>query len=74
VEQTARILTKLTHLREREIGVMIITHALGFARRAADQIVFMDGGKVAEAGPPDILSAPESPRLKEFLSIAELAA
>jgi ABC-type polar amino acid transport system ATPase subunit len=74
VEQTARILTKLTHLREREIGVMIITHALGFARRAADQVVFMDDGKVAEAGGPAILDSPESPRLKEFLSMAELAA
>lgn len=74
VEQTARILTKLTHLREREIGVMIITHALGFARKAADQIIFMDRGKVAESGGPEILRTPQTARLKEFLSMAKVAA
>lgn len=74
VEQTARILTKLTHLREREIGVLLITHALGFARRAADEVVFMDGGSVAESGPPAILDNPQTERFKEFLSMAELAA
>lgn len=72
IEQTARILTKLTHLKERGIGVMLITHHIGFAKRAADQIVFMDGGRIVESGPPSMLDKPKSPRLKEFLSIAEM--
>jgi len=71
VEQTARILTKLSHLKERGIGVMLITHHIGFAKKAADQIIFMDGGTVAEKGGPEILSAPESLRLRQFLSLVE---
>src|SRR6185436_1615922 len=58
VEQTARILTKLAQLKERGIGIMLITHSLGFARNAADQILFMDGGAVAESGGPAILKNP----------------
>lgn len=72
VEQTAKILTKLVHLKERGIGVLIITHQIGFARQAADQIVFMDGGTVAEKGEPSILSSPKTERLKKFLSMTEL--
>jgi L-cystine transport system ATP-binding protein len=74
VEQTARILTKLTHLKERGIGVMLITHSLGFARNAADQILFMDAGTVAEAGGPAILKKPQTERLKQFLSMVETVA
>lgn len=74
VEQSARILTKLTHLKERGIGVFLITHHLGFARLAADQIIFMDEGKIAEQGTPDILSNPKTDRLREFLSLAKIAA
>ena len=74
VEQTARILTKLSHLKERGIGVLLITHHLAFARRAADQVVFMDEGKVVEVGPPSLLDQPQSARLREFLSVVEIAA
>jgi ABC-type polar amino acid transport system ATPase subunit len=74
VEQTARILEKLAHLKERGIGMMLITHHLGFARRAADQIIFMDGGKVEEKGNASILLQPKSERLRQFLDIAEMAA
>ncbi len=74
VEQTARILTKLTHLKERDIGVFLITHHIGFARRAADQIIFMNDGVIEEKGGPEILEAPKSERLRQFLSLTELAA
>lgn len=73
VEQTARILTKLAHLKERGIGIFLITHHLAFARKAADQVVFMDDGVIVEAGTSAILSNPASPRLKDFLSMVELA-
>ncbi len=71
VEQTARILKKLTHLKERGIGVMLITHHLGFARNAADQVLFMDAGRVVEQGGPDVLKNPQTPRLRQFLSLVE---
>ena len=73
VEQTAKILTKLVHLKERGIGIFLITHQLGFTRRTADQIVFLDAGKVVEQGSTDILSKPKTERLRQFLSMAELA-
>ncbi|MCI5060441.1 MAG: ATP-binding cassette domain-containing protein [Alphaproteobacteria bacterium] len=74
IEQSARILTKLQHLKERGIGIFLITHAIGFAKNAADQVIFMDEGQIAESGSSDILIKPQTKRLKEFLSIAELAA
>lgn len=74
VEQSARILTKLTHLRERGIGVLLITHHLQFARRVADHILFLAGGAVVEEGSPSILDAPATPRLRDFVALAGLAA
>jgi len=74
VEQSARILTKLTHLKERGIGVFLITHHLGFAKLAADNIVFMSDGKVTEQGKPSLLENPKTQRLREFLSLAKIAA
>lgn len=73
VEQTARILTKLIHLKERRIGVFLITHTIGFAGRAADQILFMDDGGIAESGGPEILTNPKTERLNQFLSMVKLA-
>lgn len=72
VEQTARILTKLGHLKERNIGIFLITHQIGFARRMADQVVFMDSGVIAEKGDPDILFHPKTARLQQFLSTVEM--
>ena len=73
VEQIAKILTYLQQLRGKNIGIFIITHLLGFARNAADQVVFMADGEVAESGPPDILLNPKSDRLRQFLSVIEAA-
>ncbi len=73
VEQTARILTKLSHLKERGIGVFLITHHIGFAGRAADQVIFMSDGEITEKGGPEILQNPETPRLRQFLSMTEIA-
>jgi ABC-type polar amino acid transport system ATPase subunit len=73
VEQTARILTKLEHLKDRNIGMLLITHAIGFARHAANHVVFMDGGQVVEQGPPAILDAPKTERLNNFLSLVRAA-
>lgn len=71
IEQTARILTKLGHLKERGIGVLLITHHLGFAKAMADQIVFMADGMVVESGKPSMLANPETERMKAFLHMVE---
>lgn len=74
IEQTARILTKLLHLKERNIGVMLITHHLSFAKQAADQIIFMSDKKITEYGTADILDHPQTERLQRFLSLAAVGA
>jgi len=73
VEQIAKILSYLKTLRGKNIGIFIITHLLGFARHAADQVVFMAQGEVVESGGPDILRNPQSERLGQFLSVIAAA-
>ena len=49
--------------------MLVVTHEMGFARKVADQVVFMDEGRVVESGKPgDLFDRPQSPRLQRFLS------
>jgi ABC-type polar amino acid transport system ATPase subunit len=73
VEHVAKVLEQLTRLKSEGVGILIVTHLLGFARRAADQVIFLDHGKIVDCGGPSILAAPESDRLRRFLSITEAA-
>lgn len=73
VEQIAKILSYLQGLRGKNIGIFIITHLLGFARHAADQVLFMANGEIAESGGPDILQDPKTERLNQFLSVIAAA-
>ena len=48
--------------------MVIVTHELQFARHVADQVIFMDGGHVLEAGTPaEVLDSPRHPRTRQFL-------
>jgi ABC-type polar amino acid transport system ATPase subunit len=48
---------------------VVVTHEIGFAREVADEVVFMDGGVIAEHGPPElILRSPSNERTREFLA------
>ncbi|HEY1095723.1 MAG TPA: ATP-binding cassette domain-containing protein [Alphaproteobacteria bacterium] len=73
VEQVAKVLEYLQGVRDQGIGVFVITHLLGFARRAADQVVFLNEGKIEEVGGPEILTTPKSPRLQQFVKLIEAA-
>jgi ABC-type polar amino acid transport system ATPase subunit len=73
VEQVAKVLEYLQGVRDQGIGVFVITHLLGFARRAADQVLFLNEGKIEEVGGPDILVNPKSPRLQQFVKLIEAA-
>ena len=73
VEQVGAILAHLQTLRDRGIGILIITHLLGFARRASDRLIFLDDGVVLEAGGREILDAPRHERVQRFLSMVESA-
>ena len=49
--------------------MLVATHEMGFARRVAHRIVFMDAGQVVEEAPPDLFfAAAKSDRAREFLS------
>jgi glutamate transport system ATP-binding protein len=49
--------------------MVVITHEMGFARRAANRVVFMDGGAIVEEAPPqEFFSNPRSERARDFLS------
>ncbi len=54
---------------EGKTAMLLITHEMGFARDVADRVIFIDGGRIVEQGPPDaIFSNPQSPRTQTFLS------
>jgi polar amino acid transport system permease protein len=56
-------------LGQRGMTMAVVTHEMGFARRVADQVVFMDEGRIVEAGSPtQIFDHPQSQRLKRFLA------
>ncbi|WP_067812389.1 amino acid ABC transporter ATP-binding protein [Actinomadura kijaniata] len=63
------VLELMAELARGGMTMIVVTHEMGFARRVADTVVFMDAGVVVEAGPPEqIFEAPASPRLAKFLS------
>jgi polar amino acid transport system ATP-binding protein len=67
VEQVSAVLHELERLKADGVGVMLITHLLRFARRTADQFLFIDQGRVIETGPITQLDQPQSERLRSFL-------
>lgn len=63
------VLDVLASLRQAGKTMIIVTHELGFAARAADRILFMDHGLIVEQGDPrSLLRQPRSDRLKRFLA------
>lgn len=73
VEQVAAILAHLKNLAKKGIGILTVTHLLHFAQEAADQILFMEAGKVVEAGGKEVLISPKHERIRSFLSLIESA-
>ncbi|MDQ0820418.1 polar amino acid transport system ATP-binding protein [Arthrobacter sp. V4I6] len=63
------VLNLMASLAKRGMTMVVVTHEMGFARRVADQVVFMDEGEVVEVGSPaDLFDNPRSERLQRFLS------
>ncbi|PTE12478.1 amino acid ABC transporter permease/ATP-binding protein [Mesorhizobium helmanticense] len=63
------VLNLMADLGRRGMTMIVVTHEMGFARKVADQVAFMDEGRIVEVGPPaDIFDRPKSPRLKQFLA------
>ena len=68
-ELVGEVLTMIRGLKDEGMTMVLATHEMAFARQVADQVVFLDGGKVLESGPPEqVLGTPEEPRTKQFLA------
>ncbi|MGQ1795681.1 amino acid ABC transporter ATP-binding protein [Kocuria oceani] len=63
------VLDLMAGLSRSGMTMVVVTHEMQFARKVADQVVFMDEGKVVEAGTPQqVFDTPRSDRLRRFLS------
>jgi glutamate transport system ATP-binding protein len=67
-EMVNEVLDVMTTLAREGMTMLVVTHEMGFARKAANRVIFMDGGEIVEDGPPDqFFTAPRSDRAKDFL-------
>ncbi|MBK5091686.1 amino acid ABC transporter ATP-binding protein [Burkholderia sp. R-69927] len=67
-ELVGEVLAVMRGLASKHTTMIVVTHEVGFARDAADRVIFMDGGHIIEQGPPaQVLGAPSSERLRQFL-------
>ena len=68
-ELVGEVLAVMRQLAEDGTTMVVVTHEISFARDIADQVLFMDGGQVAEHGPAaEVLVRPTNPRTRAFLS------
>ena len=68
-ELVGEVLAVMRDLAASGMTMMVVTHELAFAREVGDDLVFMADGMVVERGPPhSVLSDPQEPRTREFLS------
>ena len=70
-ELTGEILKVIKDLAQENMTMVIVTHEMNFARNVADQIVFMDKGRIAVSGTPEEVFCSEHIRMKEFLGKME---
>jgi polar amino acid transport system ATP-binding protein len=68
-ELVGEVLTMIRDLKGDGMTMVLATHEMGFARQVADKVVFLDGGRVLESGPPErVLGDPTEPRTRQFLA------
>jgi ABC-type polar amino acid transport system ATPase subunit len=69
-ELRAEVLDTMKSLAADGMTMVVVTHEMEFARLVADRAVFIDHGRIVETGPPaEILTAPRSERLAQFLNV-----
>lgn len=69
-EMVGEVLDVMKRLAEAGITMICVTHEMGFARNAADRIIFMDQGEIVETGSPDaFFTAPKTERSQRFLEL-----
>ncbi|WP_173137153.1 amino acid ABC transporter ATP-binding protein [Kibdelosporangium persicum] len=67
-EMVQEVLDVMTSLAKEGMTMLVVTHEMGFARKAADRVIFMSDGEVVEDSTPEsFFTAPKSNRAKDFL-------
>ncbi|WP_085908136.1 amino acid ABC transporter ATP-binding protein [Kiloniella majae] len=68
-EMIAEVLDTMIELAETGMTMLCVTHEMGFARKVADRVIFMDGGEIIEQNEPEeFFNNPQSERTQKFLS------
>ncbi len=68
-EMIGEVLDVMTGLAKEGMTMVIVTHEMNFARRAADRMIFMDGGTILEEAPPEeFFTQPKTQRARDFLN------
>ena len=68
-EMINEVLDVMVSLAKEGMTMMVVTHEMGFAKKVADHVIFMDAGHIIEEGAPsEILVAPKEERTKSFLA------
>jgi ABC-type polar amino acid transport system ATPase subunit len=68
-EMIKEVLDVMSNLADEGMTMVVVTHEMGFARRVADRIAFMDQGKLVEvAAPEDFFTSPKTDRARQFMS------
>ena len=68
-EMIGEVLEVMVELAEEGMTMLVVTHEMGFARKVADRVVFMDHGRIVEEAPPaEFFENPKHERTKQFLS------
>ena len=68
-EMVGEVLDVMTSLAKEGMTMIVVTHEMGFARRAADRVVFMDRGQIVEQAPPaQFFDSPATARAQSFLA------
>lgn len=71
IEQSHIILSHLKQIAERGVGIVFVSHALHLASKISNKVIFLEDGKIVEAGANDILTQPKTERLKKFINISQ---
>ena len=67
-EMVGEVLDVMQNLAKSGVTMVIVTHEMGFARRVADRVIFMEAGRVIEEGrPAEFFASPQEERTKAFL-------
>ena len=67
-EMISEVLDVMVTLADEGMTMLCVTHEMGFARKVADRVIFMDAGEIVEEGKPEAFFAnPSNPRAKAFL-------